>query len=102
MQHSLKKDFIKHPYKEMKVKKAAGAIGVSKATGYVYLKKWNSEGYGGLLPKYGGRPSKLTKNNGELKNILKGKDSWTTKEIQKLIREKFGIKYSLYHMSEGF
>ncbi|MBW9222559.1 helix-turn-helix domain-containing protein [Methanothermococcus sp. SCGC AD-155-C09] len=85
MQHSLKKDFIKYLYKEMNVKKAAEAIGVSKATGYVYLKKWNSEGYDGLLPKYGGRPSKLTKNNKEeLKNILKGKDSWTTKEIQKL------------------
>jgi len=71
----------------MNVKKAGKLSGVTKTTGYSYLKRWNSEWYKGLIPKFGGgRPSRLTKENKEkLKKILKGKDSWTTKEVQKLL-----------------
>ena len=34
--------------------------------GYKTLyKRWNSEEYEGLIPKFGGKPSKLTKENKE-------------------------------------
>ncbi|MBW9220964.1 helix-turn-helix domain-containing protein [Methanothermococcus sp. SCGC AD-155-M21] len=71
-----------------------------KATGYSWLKRWNSKGYEGLIPEFGGgRPPKLTKEQKEkLKEILNEKDSWTTKEVQKLIEKKFGVEYSSYHV----
>ena len=92
--------FIRHLYRGMSVKEAADLIGVTKATGYSYLKRWNSKGYEGLIPEFGGgRPPKLTEENKEkLKEILKEKGPWTTKEVQKLIEKKFGVKYSPYHV----
>ncbi|MBW9221069.1 transposase [Methanothermococcus sp. SCGC AD-155-M21] len=92
--------FVRHLYSGMSVKKAADLIGVTKATGYSWLKRWNSKGYRGLIPEFGGgRPPKLTEEDKEkLKNILKEKDSWTTKEVQKLIEKKFGVEYSSYHV----
>ncbi|MHC1569050.1 MAG: helix-turn-helix domain-containing protein, partial [Candidatus Syntropharchaeia archaeon] len=76
--------FIRYLYGEMSVEEAADLVGVTKATGYTWLKRWNSNGYEGLIPKFGGgRPSKLTKDQKEeLKEMLKKKDSWTTKEVQ--------------------
>ena len=80
----------------MSVEEAAELVGVTKATGYSWLKRWNSKGYKGLIPEFGGgRPSKLTEEQKEeLKEILKEKDSWTTKEVQELIEAEFGVKYS--------
>ena len=56
----------------------------------------NSNGYEGLIPEFGGgRPSKLTEEQKEkLKEMLKKKNSWTTKEVQELIEEEFGVSYS--------
>lgn len=92
--------FIKYLYMGMSVEEAARLVGVAKATGYSWLKRWNKEGYEGLIPKFGGgRPPKLTnEQKEELKKMLMEKDYWTTKEVQKLIEEKFGVKYSLWQV----
>ena len=46
----------------MSVEEAAELVGVTKATGYAWLKRWNSRGYEGIIPDFGGgRPSKLTR-----------------------------------------
>ncbi|NIA03649.1 MAG: hypothetical protein GWP12_03875 [Nitrospirae bacterium] len=52
-------------------------------------------GYEGLLPKKrSGRPPKLDKEQKEeLKVILNQKEYWTTKEIQRLIKDKFSVEY---------
>ena len=78
--------FIRYLYRGMRVEEAAELVGVTKATGYAWLKRWNSKGYEGLIPEFGGgRPSKLTKDQKEeLREMLKKKNSWTTKEVQEL------------------
>ena len=56
----------------------------------------DAKGYEGLKPNHGGGgPPKLTEEQKEeLKEILKEKDSWTTKEVQELIEAEFGVIYS--------
>lgn len=92
--------FIRHLYRGMSVEEAAELVGVTKATGYSWLKMWNSRGYEGLIPEFGGgRPAKLTKEQKErLREMLKERDSWTTKEVQELIEAEFGIKYSSWQV----
>jgi len=92
--------FIRHLYRGMSVEEAAELVGVTKATGYAWLKRWNTRGYEGLIPEFGGgRPSKLTEEQKEkLKEMLKGRDSWTTKEVQEQIEAKFGVSYSSWQV----
>ena len=89
-----------HLYRGMSVEEAAELVGVTKATGYSWLKRSNSNGYEGLIPEFGGgRPSKLSKEQKEeLKEMLKEKDSWTAKEVQDLIKENFGVSYSSWQV----
>ena len=89
--------FIKNRYLEDSVEVAASKSGVTKMVGYIWQERWNQDGYEGLIPKYGGgRPSKLSdEQKGELKEILKERDDWTTKEVLVLIQKKFGVEYSL-------
>ncbi|CAD7767894.1 Homeodomain-like domain protein [Candidatus Methanoperedenaceae archaeon GB50] len=88
--------FIRYLYRGMSVEEAAELVRVIKATGYAWFKRWNSSGYEGLKPNYGGsRPSKLTEEQKEeLREMLKEEDSWTTKEVQELIEAEFGAVYS--------
>ncbi|WP_156786017.1 IS630 family transposase [Archaeoglobus veneficus] len=92
--------FIRYLYKGMNVEEAAELVGITKATGYAWLKRWNSKGYEGLIPEFGGgRPAKLTKEQKEkLREMLKEGDSWTTKEVQELIEAEFGVKYSSWQV----
>jgi putative transposase len=89
--------FIKHRYDGNSVEKSAKLVGASKNTGYLWQKRWNEQGYDGLIPQFaGGRPSNLTgKQKKELRSILEKQDNWTTKEVQKLISKKFGVDYTL-------
>jgi putative transposase len=63
------------------------------------LRAWNSRGYEGLIPQFaGGRPSKLSNDQKrELKEMLKEK-SWTTKEVQELVEEQFGVRHSSWQV----
>ena len=93
--------FIKVLYAGKSVPQAADEVGVSKVTGYAWLDEWNEKGLEGLKPNYGGgRPSELSEGQKEeLKAILKERDDWTTREVRELIKEKFGVEYSLRHVS---
>ena len=88
--------FIRFQYKGMSVQEASDYVGVTKATGYNWLKLWNEGGYKSLIPQFaGGKPSKLSeKELKELKNMLQYKQ-FTTKEVHDLVEEKFGVNYSL-------
>ena len=84
-------------YEGVNFKKACEYCGIVESTGYSWIREWNGEGYKGIKKKEGkrGRPSKLSKEGLEkLKEILKEKPYWTTKEVRILIKEKFGIEYS--------
>jgi putative transposase len=93
--------FIKALYAGKSVPQAADDVGVSKVTGYAWLDEWNEKGLEGLKPSYGGgRPSELSEEQKEeLKAILEERNDWTTKEVRELIKEKFGVEYSIRHVS---
>jgi transposase len=77
--------------------KAVEAVGIDLSTGYKWVKRWNNEGYEGLLPSKnkGGRPPKLSKDDlKDLREILKSKDYWTTKEVKVIIKEVFDKELS--------
>jgi putative transposase len=46
--------FIKYLYEGAGVEEAADKVGIVKAVGYEWLRRWNKEGYEGLRPKFGG------------------------------------------------
>ena len=89
--------FIRLRYKGLSVVKAAAAVGVSGQTGYNWQKRWNAEGFEGLVPRYaGGHPAKLTDDQkAELLELLREQDHWTTVEAQRLIQSHFGVAYGL-------
>lgn len=89
--------FMNNLYNGCSVPDASEKLGITKVTGYNWLERWNEDGYEGLIPRFaGGRPSKLTdEEKSQLKEILKERDDWTTKEIRKLIYDRFKVEYSL-------
>jgi transposase len=80
----------------MEVKEATAYFGIGIATGYKWIRRWNSEGKEGLRrKKIPGRPPKLSeKELKELKRLLKAKPYWSVKEVMKLVKELFGVNYS--------
>ena len=92
--------FIRNRYMGDSVELAASKSGVTKRVGYIWQKRWNEEGYEGLIPKYGGgRPAQLSdEDKVQLKELLSKRDDWTTKEIKKLIKECFGPDFSEKHV----
>jgi putative transposase len=92
--------FIKSLYQDESVEKSANLMGVTKASGYNWLRAWNKDGYDGLKPKpKSGRYAKLSnEDKTKLKNMLKEKDSWITREIQDLVKNKFGVEYSSWQI----
>ncbi|ABE51799.1 hypothetical protein with DNA-binding homeodomain [Methanococcoides burtonii DSM 6242] len=89
--------FVRYRYMGDSVEEAARKVGVTKRVAYVWQKRWNRDGYAGLLPRYaGGRPSKLTDDQkSDLKFYLRMQENWTTARVRELIRDKFGVDYSL-------
>lgn len=89
--------FMNYLYSGCSVPEASEKLGITKVTGYNWLERWNEDGYEGLIPRFaGGRPSKLTDTEKhQLKELLKERDDWTTKEIRKLIYDRFKVEYSL-------
>jgi len=77
--------------------KASDICGLSMSTGYVWIRKWNAEGYEGLKDKETrtGRPPRLNNENmTKLKEILKSKAYWTTKEVVMEIKAQFDVDLS--------
>jgi transposase len=80
---------------------ASKICGLNLSTGYVWIRKWNAEGYEGLKDKETrtGRPPKLDKDKMiKLKETLKTKDYWTTKEVQKVIKDQFDVDLSIFQV----
>jgi transposase len=77
--------------------KASDICGLSMSTGYVWIRKWNAGGYEGLKDKdtRTGRPPRLNDENmAKLKEILKSKAYWTTKEVLLEIKAHFDVDLS--------
>ena len=89
--------FIRNVYDSESVAKAAGKLGRSKVAGYEWLRRYNEGGLEKLKPTFrGGRPPKLSSDKQEkLKDKLKERRDWTTKEVSQLVENEFGATYSL-------
>lgn len=77
--------------------KASDICGLSMSTGYVWIRKWNAEGYDGLTDKKTrtGRPPRLNDENmKQLKEILKSRTYWTTKDVVIEIKAHFDVDLS--------
>jgi transposase len=87
--------FIRNLYAGEEVEEAIQKLGHCRATGYLWLNRWNANGPAGLKPTFGGgRPSKLTSaQKEELKQRLQAESYWTTKDVQKLIKDQFDRDY---------
>ena len=72
--------FIKMLLQGSTIKEVSKVVGVERQTGDEWLKRYNSEGYDGLIPKFAsGKPGKLSENQkNELKNILIDENSVMT------------------------
>lgn len=94
--------FIKFRYDGDSIHEASKKIGITKRVGYIWQDRWNKGGYRGLIPQYaGGRPSKLTdQQKVELEQMLRGKSSWTSREVCELIIKEFGVTYSIKQILE--
>lgn len=94
--------FIKFRYEGDTVQEASRKIGITKRIGYIWQERWNTGGYQGLIPQYaGGRPSKLTdQQKVKLEQMLRGKCSWTSREVQGLIIKEFGVTYTIKQILE--
>ena len=88
--------FIRYRYDGDSVEEAAARIGITKMMGYQWQDRWNRDGYKGLIPRYARKgPSKLSpEQKDQLRNMLK-EGSYTTPQVRTLIREKFGVNYSM-------
>jgi transposase len=76
---------------------ASDICGLCMSTGYVWIRKWNAGGYEGLKDKdtRTGRPPRLNDENMiKLKEILKSKAYWTTKEVLLEIKTHFDVDLS--------
>lgn len=81
------------------VGKASKTMSISPTTAYRWINLWNELGKESLKSeqgKGGGKPKKMTEEQiRELEKILrKEKEWWLTKEVIKLINDRFDIKYS--------
>ena len=88
--------FVRYRYAGDSVDEASKKVGVTKMIGYIWQKRWNREGYKGLIPKYARKgPSKMSQEQKtSIKEILK-EGQFTTAQVRNIIREKFGIEYTM-------
>jgi transposase len=79
------------------IEKACEIFAVAIPTGYSWIRQWNQAGYEGIKSK-GKRTGRRPRLSGgecqKLEELLKEKESWTTKEVRGLIKERFGIEFS--------
>ena len=89
--------YVKFRYSGDSVEVASSKVGVTKMIGYEWQKRWNEDGYKGLIPRYsGGRPSKLSdEQKDDLKVLLKERNDWTTSEVKELIKDLFHVDYTI-------
>jgi putative transposase len=88
--------FVKYRYDGDSVREAAKRIGITKMMGYAWQRRWNQDGYRGLMPRYARKgPSKMSVEQKEmLKEKLKNGE-YTTSQVRDMIRDEFGIEYTM-------
>jgi len=93
--------FIRSLYAGEKVEVAVRKLGRCRATGYLWLKRWNTGGLVALkpTPREGKAPKLSREKQEELKQLLQKQGYWTTREAKTQIEAKFGITYSLRSVS---
>ena len=77
---------------------ACKLAGIKESSRYYLEDLWETGGYNALIPHYGGgRKFKLNDNELEdLKEILKTRESWLIKDVEKLIKDRYDVEYG-YH-----
>ena len=88
--------FVKFRYAGESVEESAQRIGVTRNEGYIWQRRWNEQGYDGLIPRYaGGRPMKLSSEEfNRLKELLNEKTTWTTDDVRTMIHQEFDVEYT--------
>ena len=91
------------------VERAAVGVGVSRATGYAWLRAFLTEGAAGLRVHWrGGRPAKLTPTQREqlAAIITAGPEAagfptgcWHALLIQQVIAREFGVQYNVHYLA---
>ncbi len=94
--------FIRYRYQGDSVEEAAQKVSVTKKLGYIWQDRWNTHGFPGLIPRFGGGGPPLLdeEQRNDLIASLKARNDWTTKEIRDLIKERCGIEYTMKHVRE--
>jgi transposase len=93
--------FIRSLYAGEDVETAAKKLGRCRATGYLWLKRWDDGGANALkpTPREGLAPKLSRDKQQELKQILQLQSYWSTKQVKAEIEERFGVNYSLRSVS---
>lgn len=93
--------FIKYLYEGDSVPQAVDRVEVTLPVGYEWRNRWNMQGYEGLVPRFDGGPKSFLSEDQreELKDTLRERDDWTTKEVRQLIIDRFGVAYTERHVS---
>lgn len=79
------------------LEKVCEIFAIAIPTGYSWIRQWNQAGYEGIKSKgkrSGRRPRLSDEECGKLGEMLKENESWTTKEVRGLIKERFGVEFS--------
>ena len=81
-------------------KETGEILGVSYRTINRWAKACENEGLNGLIPNFsGGKPSKLSKENKvQFKQILIESENVTMTDAQRILKEDFGIEFTLPHV----
>jgi len=87
--------------KGYRLQEIANIMGVNRRTVYNWRKRYEEEGIEGLKTREKpGRKRKLyDEDMDKLKDLLKQKEYWTTREVRDLIKIEFGIEYTLRHIT---
>src|SRR3989304_8642261 len=82
---------------DLDFEKICELCGIALSTGYQLVREWNGNGYESVRDKKnkGGRPPKISHDDlQQLKRFLEKKRNWKTKDVQNLIKERFGVDLS--------
>jgi len=90
---------IKYGYDGDSVAEAARRISITRMMECVWQRRWNQDGYKGLIPRYARKgPSKMSE---EQKIMLKERlkdGQFTTAQVRNIIIEQFGIEYTMKYV----
>ena len=89
--------FINDIYHDVSITESCNKLGITRVTGHNWLNQWNEGGFDALKRKYGSKgQSKLTpEQKEELSEFIIKNEIYSSKQVLKLIKEKFNVEYSI-------